>query len=112
MVLYYVADVLAISSTPMKTIEGINAVFKLKGEKTEVPDMYLGASIQKVVTADGTECWSEEEIPGNATPPRGKPVYVGCYVDADHEGNLLTRVSHTGIIIFVNNYPIILYSKR
>ena len=40
----------------MKTIEGIKAVLKLKGDKAEVPDMYLGASIQKVETADGTEC--------------------------------------------------------
>ena len=40
----------------MKTIEGIKAVFKLKCEKSEVPDMYLGASIQKVETVDGTEC--------------------------------------------------------
>ena len=39
MVLYYVDDVLAISATPIKTIEGINKVFKLKGDKAEVPDM-------------------------------------------------------------------------
>ena len=87
-------------------------MLKLKGEKSEVPDMYLGASIQKVETADGTECWAEEAIPGNYPPPRGKPVYVGWYVDADHAGNLLTRKSNTGIIIFVNNSPIIWYSKR
>ena len=74
--------------------------------------MYLVASIHKVETADGTDCWAEEAIPGNAPPPRGKPVYVGCYVDADHAGNLLTRESQTGIIIFVNNYPIVWYSKR
>ena len=55
---------------------------------------------------------AEEEIPGNAPPPRVKPVYVGCYVDADHAGNLLTRRSHTGIIIFVTNSTIICYSKR
>ena len=30
-------------------------MFKLKGDKAEVPDMYLGASIQKVETADGTK---------------------------------------------------------
>ena len=46
MVLCYVGYVLAISATPMKTIEGIKAVFKLKGDKAEVPDMYLGASIK------------------------------------------------------------------
>ena len=54
MILYYVDNVLAISATPMKTIEGIKAVFKLKGDKEEVPDMYLGVSIQKMETADGT----------------------------------------------------------
>ena len=57
MVLCYVGYLLAISATPIKTIEGIKAVFKLKGDKAEVPDMYLGASIQKVETSDGTECW-------------------------------------------------------
>ena len=32
-------------------------MFKLKCDKAEVPDMYLVASIQKVETTDGTECW-------------------------------------------------------
>ena len=41
----------------MKTIEGIKAVFKLKGDESEVPDMYPEASIHKVETVDGTECW-------------------------------------------------------
>ena len=59
MVLYYIDNVLAISAAPMKTIEGIKAVFKLKGDKAQVPDMHLGASIQKVETVDGTECWAE-----------------------------------------------------
>ena len=45
MVSCYVDNILAISATPMKTIEGIKEVFKLKGDKAEVPDMYLGASI-------------------------------------------------------------------
>ena len=43
MVSCYVDNVLAISATPMKTIEGIKAVFKFKGDKSEVPDMYLDA---------------------------------------------------------------------
>ena len=57
MVLCYVDNVLAISETPMKDIEVIKAVFKLKVDKVEVPDMYLGASIQKLETSDGTEYW-------------------------------------------------------
>ena len=55
---------------------------------------------------------AEEAISVNAPPPRWKPVYVGCYVDADHASNLLTRWSHIGIIIFVYHSPIICYSKR
>ena len=50
---------------------------------------------------------TEEAIPGNAPPPRGKPVYVGFYVDTDHAGNFLTMTYHTEIIISVNNSPII-----
>ena len=45
-------------------------------------------------------------------PPSGNPLYVGFYVNADHEGNLLTWRYHTGIILFVNNSPIIWYRKR
>ena len=48
MVLFYVDDVLEISETPVKTIEEIKAVFKLKCDKAEVPDMYIGAPIKKV----------------------------------------------------------------
>ena len=32
-------------------------MFKLKGYKAEVPNMYLGASMQKVETADDTDYW-------------------------------------------------------
>jgi hypothetical protein len=33
-------------------------------------------------------------------------------VDANHAGNVITRRSHTGIIIYVQNAPIIWFSKR
>ena len=42
----------------MKRIEGIKFVFKLKGDKSEPPDMYLGASLEQVKTKGGTKCWS------------------------------------------------------
>ena len=58
MVLTYVDDVISISEAPMNVIEGIKAIFKLKGDKAEVPDMYLGGSIAKAVTSVGTECWT------------------------------------------------------
>jgi hypothetical protein len=53
-----------------------------------------------------------EAIPPNAPPPLGKPVEVRCYVDADHAGDKLTRRSRTGIIIFLNNAPIVWYTKK
>ena len=66
MVLYYIDNVLAISETLMKIIEGIKAVFKLKGDKSEVTDMYLGASMQ---------------IPGHLTTRDRKSVVVRCPSD-------------------------------
>ena len=57
MISCYVDNVLEILATPMKNIEGIKAVFKFKGDKSEVPDMYLGTLTQKVETAGGTEFW-------------------------------------------------------
>ena len=42
----------------------------------------------------------------------GKYVHIICYVDANHAGNLLNRNSHSGILIYVNNTPVIRYSKR
>ena len=59
MVLCYVDDVLVASHAPMRSIEGIKSVFKLKGDKAEEPDMYLGASLQRVKTSDGSLCWSQ-----------------------------------------------------
>ena len=33
---------------------------------------------------------TNETIPTNAPPPRGKAVQINCFVDADHAGNLVT----------------------
>ena len=53
-----------------------------------------------------------EDVPPNAPKPRGKPVQITCFVDADHAGDQVTRRSRTGILIFVNKSPIMFYSKR
>ena len=58
MILCYVDDVISISEKPMRAIEGIQSIFKLKGDKAEIPDMYLGAGIEQVETASGTKCWT------------------------------------------------------
>jgi hypothetical protein len=53
-----------------------------------------------------------EELPPHMPEPLGNPVKLHCFVDADHAGNLATRRSHTGILIYINMAPIIWYSKR
>ena len=58
MILCYVDDVLAISDMSMRTMDGIRSVFKLKDDKVEVPDGYLGATLSQVETETGTKCWS------------------------------------------------------
>ena len=49
-VLCYVDDVLDISCNPMRTIEGIKRMFKLKDDKYEPPEIYLGAFLEQVQT--------------------------------------------------------------
>jgi hypothetical protein len=44
--------------------------------------------------------------------PRGQRVTISAFVDANHAGNNVTRRLHTGIIIYVQNAPILWYSKR
>ena len=42
----------------------------------------------------------------------GKYVVIKAHVDANHAGNMENRRSHSITIIYVNNAPIISYSKR
>lgn len=58
MILTYVDDCLCVSHQPKRAIEGIKATFKLKGDKAEVPDMYLGGQIAQVETTNGSKCWT------------------------------------------------------
>jgi hypothetical protein len=53
-----------------------------------------------------------EEMPPRMPEPKGKPVMTSCFVDANHAGNVVTRRSHTGILLYVNNAPVQWYSKR
>lgn len=66
------------------------------------------------LNADWTEFYgyAEEQDPPNMPEPLGEPVITSCFVDADHAGNVVTRRSHTGILLFVNNALIKAYSKR
>ena len=44
--------------------------------------------------------------------PKGKLCTLTCFVDADHGRDQLTRRSVTGIILLLNNTPILWVSKR
>ena len=43
---------------------------------------------------------TEEELPPHMPEPLGYSVGIYTFVDANHAGNLVTRRSHTGILLF------------
>ena len=53
----------------------------------------------------------QETMPRHMQEGLGKYVVIKVYVDANHAVNMENRRSHYGIIIYVNNSPIIWYSK-
>jgi hypothetical protein len=55
---------------------------------------------------------ADKSKPPNAPEPWGEPEQVNIFVDADHDGNKVTRRSHSGILIYLDNVPIDWYSKR
>ena len=69
---------------------------------------------QAFIQADWSDFYrdAKEVIPPNAPEPRGNRLIISCFVDADHAGNVVTRRSHTGILIFCNRAPIIWFSKK
>ena len=54
---------------------------------------------------------AQEIMPRHMSEVLGKYVAIKDYVDTNHAGNMANRRSHSGIIIYVNNAPIICYSK-
>ena len=68
----------------------------------------------RFVKADWTDFYGDvkEEIPEDAPEPLGEPIKITAFVDADHAGNVVTRRSQTGYLIFCNNAPILWYSKK
>ena len=55
---------------------------------------------------------AEEDIPPNMPEPCGKKAQITVMVDADHARDKVTRRSVTGILLFVNNTPMIWITKR
>ena len=57
-VLCYVDDILSISHDPKRTMKLIQAKFKLKNDKMEPPEAYLGATLSKIDNVNGDLCWA------------------------------------------------------
>lgn len=57
MVLCYVDDILSISDDPKSTLLALTSTFKLKDDKIEPPEMYLGAELA-LMKVDDIECWT------------------------------------------------------
>ena len=53
-----------------------------------------------------------EDLPSNMPEPRGNPVTILMFTDAAFAGDLVTRRSQSGILIFINRAPVTWYSKR
>ena len=53
-----------------------------------------------------------EDIPSNMPEPRGNVVTVLMFTNAAFAGDLVTRRSQSGVLIFLNRASITWYSKR
>ena len=76
------------------------------------------APIRDTAVITRGQSWDEfypdavENTPDDMLEPKGKMCTLTCYVDADHARDQLTRRSVTGIILLLNNTPILWVSKR
>ena len=55
---------------------------------------------------------SQEMMPRHMPEALGKYILIKAYVDANHSVSMENRRLHSVTIIYVNNSPIIWYSKR
>ncbi len=98
-------------------LEGIYHIFSyLKGHENSrivFDPAYPKIDDRRFKTVDWKDFYPKaiDELPPGMPEPLGLPVKISCFVDADHAGNLLTRRSHSGILIFLNKAPIVWYSK-
>jgi hypothetical protein len=53
-----------------------------------------------------------ETLPDGMPTAHGPSMTMRVYVDSDHAGDLITRRSRTGFIVFLNNAPIYWSSKK
>jgi len=54
----------------------------------------------------------KEQVPHHVPEPRGQDVELTAFVDSDDAGDTVTRRSRTGIFLFIQNSPIVWFSKK
>jgi len=54
----------------------------------------------------------KEQVPHDAPESRGQAVELTAFVDSDHAWDTVTRRSKTGIFLFIQNAPIVSFSKK
>ena len=54
----------------------------------------------------------KEDAPSNAPEHRGIVLAIRDFVDSDHAGDLVSRLSRTSFIVFLESTPIFVYSKK
>jgi hypothetical protein len=116
-----VAVMLQHSASPREGhLEGLYHVFEYLRQHLMsriVFDPYQ-SKVDESAFASGTTDWKDfygditEELPPGMPEPLGKSAHTTCFVDANHAGNVVTRRSHSGILIYVMNAPIIWFSKK
>ena len=79
----------------------------LEFDKALFPKKDGGYSIYAQAASD-----SQEELPTDMPKPRGKGMDTRVYVESDHAGDIVTRRSRTGFVIFLNGAPIYWNSKK
>ena len=55
---------------------------------------------------------AKDLLPPKMLQPKGKHININVFVDSDHSGNVVTRHSYTGIMIFIHMAPIQWNSKK
>ena len=72
---------------------------------------------ESVFTSGATECkvfygYNKENLPPGMSKPLGKISHTTCFVDDNHDGNVVTWHSHIGALIYVTNATIIWFSNN
>ena len=91
-------------------LEAAFGIFAYLQKHVECNNVYDPLSPEVNMAAFAETSWSKspygtpvEELPPDMPEPLGEGIQVSMFVDASHAGDLLTRRSHTGYFIYINN---------